>query len=208
MIGGGNSAGQAAVWLARGGALVTLLHRRAQLSETMSDYLIKELDRYGVAIRDRSEVVALDGEDGNLSSVTFADGEQMALGFLFCFLGAEPCTAWLDDTAIARDEHGFLLTGPEAGAEGLLETSIPGVYAAGDVRSGSIKRCATAVGEGAMVVALVHQHLSAVPAWSPGNAGGPAPQAGPRPTDQPISGEGGIRVWPWISGMIIIRSSG
>jgi thioredoxin reductase (NADPH) len=164
VIGGGNSAGQAAVWLARGGALVTLLHRRANLAETMSDYLIKELERYGVAIRDNSEVVQLHGEDGTLEAVTFSDGEKVAVGFLFCFLGAEPCTAWLDDTAMARDEHGFLLTGPDAGAEGLLETSIRGVYAAGDVRSGSIKRCATAVGEGAMVVALVHQHLSVVPA--------------------------------------------
>ncbi len=164
VIGGGNSAGQAAVWLARGGALVTLLHRRAHISETMSDYLIRELERYGVPVRDHSEVVELHGEDGSLAAVTFADGERMALGFLFCFLGAEPCTAWLDDTAIARDDHGFLLTGVDAGAEGLLETSIPGVYAAGDVRSGSIKRCATAVGEGAMVVALVHQRLSVVPA--------------------------------------------
>ena len=163
VIGGGNSAAQAAVWLSRGGALVTLLHRRAELAETMSAYLIKELDRYDVPVRPLSEVTELHGEQGRLSGVTLKDGDQLPLEFLFCFLGAEPCTVWLDHT-VDRDEHGFVLTGPEAGAEGLLETSVPGIYAAGDVRSGSIKRCATAVGEGAMVVALVHQHLANVPA--------------------------------------------
>lgn len=163
VVGGGNSAAQAAVWLSRGGALVTLLHRRANLAETMSDYLIKELDRYAVAVRPLSEVVELHGEHGRLSGVTLKDGDQLAVEFLFCFLGAEPCTVWLDHT-VARDDHGFLLTGPDAGAEGLLETSVPGIYAAGDVRSGSVKRCATAVGEGAMVVALAHAHLSTVPA--------------------------------------------
>ena len=78
----------------------------------------------------------------------------------FLFLGAAPCTDWLDDI-VARDPDGFVLTGPEAGAEGLLETSVPGVYAAGDVRAGSIKRCATAVGEGAAVVRFVHERLAA-----------------------------------------------
>jgi thioredoxin reductase (NADPH) len=159
VIGGGNSAAQAAVWLARGGALVTLLHRRADLSETMSQYLIEELDRYGVAVRDRSEVAALHGEDGRLDAVTLTDGAELPLAFLFLFLGASPCTEWLGDT-VARDAKGFVLTGPDAGADGLLETSVPGVYAAGDVRAGSIKRCATAVGEGAAIVRFVHEHLS------------------------------------------------
>jgi thioredoxin reductase (NADPH) len=159
VIGGGNSAAQAAVWLARGGALVTLLHRRASLSETMSQYLIEELDRYGVAVRDSSEVGALRGEEGRLESVTLTDGTTMPLSFLFLFLGASPCTDWLGDV-VARDSNGFILTGPEAGADGLLETSVPGIYAAGDVRAGSIKRCATAVGEGATVVRFVHEHLS------------------------------------------------
>ena len=160
VIGGGNSAAQAAVWLARGGALVTLLHRRASLSETMSHYLIDELERYGVAVRDRSEVATLQGEDGRLRSVSLTDGSTLALSFLFLFLGAIPCTDWLGDV-IARDSNGFILTGDEAGAEGLLETSVPGIYAAGDVRAGSIKRCATAVGEGAAVVRFVHEHLLA-----------------------------------------------
>ena len=159
VIGGGNSAAQAAVWLARGGALVTLLHRRADLSETMSQYLIDELERYGVAVRDRSEVRVLHGEEGRLEAVTLTDGTKLPLSFLFLFLGASPCTDWLDDV-VARDADGFILTGPDAGAEGLLETSVPGVYAAGDVRAGSIKRCATAVGEGATVVRFVHEHLS------------------------------------------------
>jgi thioredoxin reductase (NADPH) len=159
VIGGGNSAAQAAVWLARGGALVTLLHRRESLSETMSQYLIDELERYGVAVRDRSEICALHGTDGRLESVTLTDGSTLALSFLFLFLGASPCTDWLGDV-LARDSDGFILTGRDAGAEGLLETSLPGIYAAGDVRAGSIKRCATAVGEGATVVRFVHERLS------------------------------------------------
>jgi thioredoxin reductase (NADPH) len=159
VVGGGNSAAQAAVWLARGGALVTLLHRRAALAETMSSYLIDELERYGVAVRDRSEVGALHGEEGRLESVTLSDGTGMPFSFLFLFLGAAPCTEWLGDV-VERDPDGFVLTGPDAGAEGLLETSAPGVYAAGDVRAGSTKRCATAVGEGATVVRFVHEHLA------------------------------------------------
>jgi thioredoxin reductase (NADPH) len=159
VVGGGNSAAQAAVWLARGGALVTLLHRRADLRETMSHYLLDELARYGVAVRDRSEIVALHGEDDELEAVTLSDGARLPLAFLFLFLGASPCTDWLGDV-VARDHDGFILTGPEAEAEGLLETSVPGIYAAGDVRAGSIKRCATAVGEGATVVRFVHERLS------------------------------------------------
>jgi thioredoxin reductase (NADPH) len=163
VVGGGNSAGQAAVWLARAGALVTLLHRRADIRETMSDYLVLELDRYGVAVRPRSEIAQLHGSDGELESVTLRDGERLPFSSLFLFLGATPCTDWLGEV-VARDEKGFVLTGPRAGAIGLLETSVPGIYAAGDVRSGSTKRCATAVGEGAMAVSFVHQHLSRVPA--------------------------------------------
>ena len=170
VVGGGNSAAQAAVWLSRGGALVTLLHRRADLRETMSQYLIDELDRFGVAVRARSEVSALHGTDGQLDSVTLADGSTMPLAFLFLFLGASPCTDWLAGV-LSRDPNGFILTGPDAGAEGLLETSVPGVYAAGDSRAGSIKRCATAVGEGAAVVRFVHERLqSAAEAPAPASA--------------------------------------
>jgi thioredoxin reductase (NADPH) len=159
VVGGGNSAGQAAVWLARGGALVTLLHRRANLRDTMSAYLIQELERYGVAVRDSSEIGALHGDDGFLKGVTLKSGERLPFSFLFLFLGAQPCTEWLDD-AVARDEDGFVLTGAAAGGDYLLETSVSGVFAAGDVRSGSIKRCAAAVGEGSMAVQLVHARLA------------------------------------------------
>jgi thioredoxin reductase (NADPH) len=159
VIGGGNSAGQAAVWLARGGALVTLLHRRADLSETMSDYLVRELERYGVAVRDRSEIAGLHGDNGQLEAVTLRDGERLPFSFLFLFLGAQPCSAWLGDV-VARDEGGFILTGGDANADALLETSVPGIFAAGDVRSGSTKRCAAAVGEGAMAVQFVHRRLA------------------------------------------------
>src|SRR5438105_8930369 len=160
VVGGGNSAGQAAVWLARGGALVTLLHRRADLHETMSEYLIRDLERYGVAVRDRREVAALHGTEGQLEAVTLKTGERLPFSFLFFFLGAQPCTEWLDD-AVARAADGFLLTGDAAGADNLLETSVPGIFAAGDVRSGSTKRCAAAVGEGSMAVQFVHEHLAA-----------------------------------------------
>ena len=129
----------------------------------MSDYLVLELERYGVAVRDRSEVAELHGTAGQLEAVTHTDGERLSLSFLFLFLGASPCTGWLGDL-LARDEHGFVLTGADAGAGGLLETSVPGIFAVGDVRAGSVKRCATAVGEGAMVVQFVHQRLARVPA--------------------------------------------
>jgi thioredoxin reductase (NADPH) len=147
------------VWLARGGALVTLLHRRADLRETMSDYLVHELERSGVVVRDRSEIAELHGTDGRLEAVTLTSGDRLAFSFLFLFLGASPCTEWLDG-AVERDDDGFVLTGAAAGADFLLETSVPGVFAAGDVRSGSTKRCATAVGEGSMAVQLVHAHLA------------------------------------------------
>jgi thioredoxin reductase (NADPH) len=155
VVGGGNSAGQAAVWLARGGALVTLLHRRDELRETMSDYLVREIDRYSVAVRDRSEIAALHGADGRLEAVTLTSGERIPFSFLFLFLGAQPCTEWLGD-AVERDDDGFIRTAH------MLETSVAGIYAAGDVRSGSTKRCATAVGEGAMAVQLVHAHLRSI----------------------------------------------
>jgi thioredoxin reductase (NADPH) len=160
VVGGGNSAAQAAIWLARGGALVTLLHRRADLRETMSDFLIHDLERHGDVVRDRSEIAGLHGEDGRLEAVRLTSGDRLAFSFLFLFLGAAPCTEWLGD-AVLRDEHGFVLTGAAANADYLLETSLPGVFAAGDARSGSTKRCATAVGEGAMAVQLVHARRAA-----------------------------------------------
>ena len=139
---------------------MTLFHRRADLSETMSDYLIHDLERAGVLVRGRSEIGALHGADGQLEAATLRDGERIPLSFLFLFLGAAPHTDWLGGT-VALDDDGFVLAGQRAGAEGILETSVPGVFAVGDVRSGSVKRCATAVGEGAMVVRFVHERFSA-----------------------------------------------
>ena len=107
------------------------------------------------------------------------DGERVPFAFLFLFLGAAPCTDWLGDT-VERDEKGFILTGSEVGAEGLLETNVAGIYAAGDVRSGSVKRCATAVGEGAMVVRFVHERMVNDQPGRPASAVASAPSAPPR----------------------------
>ena len=160
VVGGGNSAGQAAIWLARGGALVTLLHRRADLSETMSNYLIGDLDRYGVAVRDKSEVEELHGDDGQLEAVTLTDGTEVPLGFLFLFLGAVAVHR------LARRLHRPRREGlrpdrrrgrePTACSRRAPPASTPPATSA----PGSIKRCATAVGEGAAVVRFVHEHLS------------------------------------------------
>ena len=125
----------------------------------MSDYLVRELDRYGVVVRDRSELAALHGTDGRLEVVTLKKGEHLPFSFLFFFLGARPCTEWLAD-AVARDADGFIQTGDTVESESLLETSVPGIFAAGDVRSGSTKRCAAAVGEGSMAVQLIHARLA------------------------------------------------
>jgi thioredoxin reductase (NADPH) len=121
---------------------------------------VRELEQHRIAVRDRSEITALHGADGQLEAVTLKDGEPLPLAFLFLFLGALPCTDWLGQV-VARDENGFILTGSAVGADNLLETSVLGVFAVGDVRSGSTKRCATAVGEGAWAVQLVHAHLEA-----------------------------------------------
>src|SRR5262249_10697517 len=160
VVGGGNSAAQAAIWLARGGALVTLLHRRADLSETMSNSRLHELEAAGVLGRGRSDVAALHGADGQLEAAPLRDGERIPVSNLFLFLGAAPNPDWLGGT-VALDDDGFVLTGQTAGAEGILETSVPGVFAVGDVRSESVKRCAAAVGDGAMVVRFVHERFSA-----------------------------------------------
>jgi thioredoxin reductase (NADPH) len=116
-----------------------------------------------VAVRDRSEIAELHGGDGVLEAVALTDGTHLPFSFLFLFLGARPCTEWLGD-AVVRHEDGFVLTGDTVGAQHLLETSVPGIFAAGDVRSGSTKRCAAAVGEGSMAVQFVHQHLAKQPA--------------------------------------------
>ena len=177
IVGGGNSAGQAAVYLSRYADRVTVLIRRPDLGETMSDYLIRELDALPtIDVRGRTAVVGGAGTDF-LETLVIRDldsgAETTEHGVLFVLIGSQPRTEWVDGV-LARDRWGFLLTGPELTAAGpatpgwpldrppaLLETSTPGVFAAGDVRSGSVKRVASAVGEGALVVTHVHAHLAA-----------------------------------------------
>ncbi len=171
VVGGGNSAGQAAVHLSRFAASVTILVRRPGLTETMSRYLVDEI-AYNprITVEPCSEVVD-GGGDGRLewltvrSTVTGEEARRPA-GGLFLLLGAEPLCEWLPP-AVARDDRGFVLTGrdvPRASwADGLppgnLATTVPGVFAAGDIRAGSMKRVAAASGEGASVVPLVHAWL-------------------------------------------------
>jgi thioredoxin reductase (NADPH) len=179
VVGGGNSAGQAAVYLSRYAEKVTLLVRRPSLTETMSDYLIRELLALPrVDVRYRVQVVGGSGTDV-LQRVVLRDldtgAETEEPGMLFVMIGSEPRTDWLAGT-LARDRWGFLLTGAALVAEdatpawplerppALLETSTPGVFAAGDVRQGSVKRVASAVGEGALAVTLVHAHLASLAA--------------------------------------------
>ena len=166
VVGGGNSAGQAALFLAVHARRVYLLVRRAELAATMSRYLIDQIARHtNVEVMTETEVVALKGE-GNLQSLTVDDcrgGARRELDArgLFVFIGADPHTEWLKGV-LALDRSGFILTGHDVPAlERLpLETSITGVFAVGDVRSGSIKRVASAVGEGSMAVRLVHEQLA------------------------------------------------
>jgi thioredoxin reductase (NADPH) len=176
VVGGGNSAGQAAIFLARHAGGCRLLIRGDDLGRSMSRYLIDELDRRPqIELLTHSEVIELEGEDA-LESVVVRDtgtGATRPLDAraLFVFIGASPHTDWLRGH-VAMDEHGFLLTGRDVrgddldahGDEGplFLETSQPGIFAVGDVRSGSVKRVASAVGEGSMAVRLVHQRLAAV----------------------------------------------
>ena len=176
VVGGGNSAGQAAVFLARHARCVHIVIRGDDLGKSMSRYLVERLARLeNVIVHPFTEIHALDGSD-RLAGVTMRQlsGEQthVAARALFIFIGAVPHTAWLTD-CVELDRAGFVVTGPALSAASLdtdawrrlqraphfLETSIPGVFAVGDVRSGSVKRVASAVGEGAMAVSFVHAHL-------------------------------------------------
>jgi thioredoxin reductase (NADPH) len=166
VVGGGNSAGQAAVYLADRVPRVHVLIRRDGLADTMSRYLIDQIDRHPtITVHRRTEVIELHGSDG-LAGATVIDrstGEthKLSLGALFAFIGAEPHTGWLGDYVL-KDRAGFVLTGTDTGepARAHLAASRPGVFAVGDVRSGSTKRVASAVGEGSMAVSLVHRHLT------------------------------------------------
>ena len=176
VVGGGNSAGQAALFLAETAQRVYLLVRSARLADTMSRYLVRRLEEHSkIEIRTRTEVEALLG-DGRVERVRWRQAEtgvvdDVRLGHIFSMIGAEPNTEWLNG-CVAVDERGFVLTGPDiqpselqasswqlARRPKLLETSLPGVFAVGDVRSGNVKRVASAVGEGSICISLVHQVL-------------------------------------------------
>jgi thioredoxin reductase (NADPH) len=174
IVGGANSAGQAAVYLSRFCKTVTMLVRAPSLAESMSAYLIEQIEAIDtITVRARTEVVEAHG-DKELTGLTLMDmgtceTETVPASRMFVFIGAAPLTGWLDGV-VARDRRGFVLTGPDLSEEDLadwtldrppyhLETSVPGVFAIGDVRAESAKRVASAVGEGGMAVMLAHRYL-------------------------------------------------
>lgn len=162
LVGGGNSAGQATVFLASRATRVTLIARRP-LDQTMSQYLVERIKAQpNVDVIVGCEINALEGADGALQSVSWRDRNsgqiaRRAVRYLFSFIGAEPNTDWLSSSGIKLDERGFVLSGDNALP---LETSRRGIFAVGDVRSGSVKRVAAAVGDGAAVVSAVHAYLA------------------------------------------------
>jgi thioredoxin reductase (NADPH) len=167
LVGAGNSAGQAAVYLASRAAKVWLLVRGRDLASSMSRYLVDRIAALqNVEVRTKVEVGRLEGSDGILESVTWrrtgsGEEERRPIGHLFLFIGAMPNTEWLSGSGVALDPKGFVLTGGEAADDRhALETSLEGVFAIGDIRSGSVKRVAAAVGEGAQVVAALHTCLA------------------------------------------------
>jgi thioredoxin reductase (NADPH) len=176
IVGGANSAGQAAVYFSRKARSVTLLCRGTSLERSMSHYLIEQIrDRPNIEVKMQHEIVWADGDEHleQLRLIDRATGieEKVDTTWLFVLIGAAPGTEWLGDT-VRRDERGFILAGPDLVVDGklppdwplerqpyFLETSVPGVFVAGDVRSQSVKRVASAVGEGAMAVSLIHRYL-------------------------------------------------
>jgi thioredoxin reductase (NADPH) len=177
LVGGGNSAGQVAVFLSQHAAKVHVLVRGPSLAASMSRYLIDRIEATpNIELRPQTEITQLHGDaPGGLAGVSWRDHragveEQKDLRNVFLFVGADPETRWLDGCKIAVDAHGFVVTGNALGAPAdgpqpaPLESSIPGVFAVGDVRSGSVKRVGGAIGEGAAAVAQIHQYLAAASA--------------------------------------------
>jgi thioredoxin reductase (NADPH) len=171
VVGGGNSAGQAALHLSKYARRVTILVRSRSLAASMSDYLIREITNApNIDVRFRTELAG-GGGAGGLEYLELRDkgsGETATepAGGLFVLIGAEPLTGWLPEQ-VGRDQWGFILTGPDTGprwplrrAPFLLETSMPGVFAVGDVRRGTVKRVASAVGEGSIAIRLIHEFLA------------------------------------------------
>ena len=171
IVGGANSAGQAAIHFARFARSVTMVVRGSSLATAMSTYLVEQIGRTpSIVVRCGTVVVSIHG-DGHMDHVEISTGggepERLSTSGLFIFIGAIPHTEWLGQ-AVERDPHGFVLTGPDLARPGMwkeqrdpfpLETSLPGVFAAGDVRARSVKRVASAVGDGAVAVQVVHQYL-------------------------------------------------
>jgi thioredoxin reductase (NADPH) len=173
VIGGGNSAGQAAIYLAQSNCAVTIAIRRDDLTQTMSSYLIERIEADPkIALLTGVEVHGLAGDERleqvTLASIATGELQSTPCSGLFCFIGASPATEWLASSGVTLDANGFVLTDRQlpdtatAGASGALpfETSTPGVFAAGDVRLGSMKRVAAAVGEGSSAVRSVHERLA------------------------------------------------
>jgi len=173
VVGAGNSAGQAVMNLANAGASVTMVVRGGDLGKSMSAYLVDRIEAHPlIDVRLRTKVEAVEAEDGHLVAVRVTGDERLPATALFLCIGGAPRTAWAQDSDIRLDAGGYILTGPDLLVEGrrppdwpldrdplALETSLPGVFAAGDVRHGSAKRVAGAVGDGAMAVALAHRRL-------------------------------------------------
>jgi thioredoxin reductase (NADPH) len=172
LVGAGNSAGQAAVYLAGQGVKVKMIVRGADLGATMSRYLVDRIESHAnIEVVKGAAVSGLEGRDGFLEAVRWRHGAgeelRQPLRHLFLFIGAEPNTDWLASSGIALDPKGFVLTGEDAGSDRHpLETTRRGIFAIGDVRAKSIKRVAAAVGEGAQVVAALHSFLAETPANS------------------------------------------
>ncbi len=169
VVGGGNSAGQAAMFLASRASCVRLVYRGRDLADSMSQYLIERLRHAAnVSIETRSQVLELSGDE-HLRTVQIRDGEGRVatrhVGGLFIMIGADPCTGWLKDS-VRLDDRGFVQTGEDCGPASVpfnvFQTTLPGVFAVGDVRSGSVKRVASAVGEGSVVVQAIHARLAAL----------------------------------------------
>jgi len=164
VVGAGNSAGQAALFLSQTAKSVHLLVRGEGLEATMSDYLVQRIHcSRNIHLRLRTEIVRMDGDD-RLRGVTFRDNTSKALetkeiANVFVLIGASPKTKWLCGE-LAMDAKGFILTGAQAGSEAFFGTSLKGIYAVGDVRSGSVKRVASAVGEGSVVISEIHKYLA------------------------------------------------
>jgi thioredoxin reductase (NADPH) len=173
VVGGGNSAGQAAMYLSRVANQVHVVVRGAGLAETMSAYLRERLEADPrITIHTGSKLQQLEGE-GHLARVVVATplgSVPIECRALFIMIGAAPNTGWLSGLA-ELDDHGFVRTGPEVGATSSFATSCPGVFAVGDVRSGSVKRVASSVGEGSVVVSAIWSHVNAPPPASVGIGG-------------------------------------